>query len=112
MEHDKKLFEQLLRDAKPWNEQPPESEPETISVLDSFDAKRIAKAVNLIVTIKGKKEPGYAIPKTAQLTCTRDAGTKCQFCPMRAHGSATVEISGDSPTVLPRIVPVTKPEAG
>ena len=103
MEHDGRTFERLLREAAPWNgggDKPRESEPETISVLDSFDAERIAKAVNLIVTIKGKREPGYSVPRTAQLTCTRDAGLKCSFCPMKAHGSTTIEINGDSPTIL------------
>jgi hypothetical protein len=101
MEHDREDFEQLLRDAQPWRaKESHESGPETISVLDSSDAKNIAKPVNLIVTIKGKKEPGYTVPRTAQLTCTRDAGVKCQFCPMKATGAAEVTIGGDSPTIL------------
>jgi 5S rRNA maturation endonuclease (ribonuclease M5) len=102
MEHDRETFERLLRDAKPWGKQDESSEsgPETISVLDSSDARNIAKPVNLIVTIKGKKEPGYTVPRTAQLSCTRDAGIKCQFCPMKATGEAEVTINGDSPTIL------------
>jgi hypothetical protein len=103
MEHDRDDFERLLRDAQPWEQKTESSEsgPETISVLDSSDAKRIAKPVNLIVTIKGKKEPGYTVPRTAQLTCTRDAGIKCQFCPMKpAGGQVEVTIDGDSPTIL------------
>lgn len=101
MEYGNEDFERLLTDAKPFGTgKPDESEPELISILDSFDARRIGKPVNLIVTIKGKKEPGYTIPRTAQLTCTRDAGAKCAFCPMRANGEATVTINGSSPTVL------------
>jgi len=100
LEHDKEEFEALLREAKPLGKRADESEPELVTVLDSFDSRRIAKPVNLVVTVKGKKEPGYTIPKTAQLNCTRDAGPKCAFCPMKAHGVATVTIAPDSPAVL------------
>ena len=99
-EHDKDEFDALLREAKPLSKQSNESEPEPVTVLDSFAAQRIAKPVKLVVTVKGKKEPGYTIPKTAQLSCTRDAGPKCAFCPMKATGMATVTISPDSPAVL------------
>jgi hypothetical protein len=100
LEHDKKEFEALLREAESLSKGANESEPEPVTVLDSFDSRRIAKPVNLVVTVKGKKEPGYTIPKTAQLSCTRDAGPKCAFCPMKATGIATVAISPDSPAVL------------
>jgi len=99
-EHSKEEFEALLREAEPLGKRADESEPEPVTVLDSFDSKRIAKPVNLVVTVKGKKEPGYTIPKTAQLNCTRDAGPKCAFCPMKAAGAAVVTISPDSPVVL------------
>jgi len=100
LEYDADEFESLLRGAKPSRKQSDESEPELVTVLDSFDSRRIAKPVNLVVTVKGKKEPGYTIPKTAQLSCTRDAGPKCAFCPLKAHGAATVVIAPDSPAVL------------
>jgi len=101
LEHGTEEFEKLLADATPFGKGAVnESEPETVSILDSFDARRIGKPVNLVVTIKGKKEPGYTIPRTAELSCTRDAGARCAFCPMRANGAATVTIDGSSPTVL------------
>ena len=74
---------------------------DTITVLDSFDAKRVGKPVNVLVTIKGRREPGYSIPRKVHLVCTQDAGNKCQACPMRAaNGSAEVEIEPDDPIIL------------
>lgn len=103
MEHDRADFESLLADAKPWRKSVKESkDPEVITVLDTFDAKRVGEPVKVQVTIKGRKEPGYSIPKKAHLTCTRDAGpTKCPVCPLfAAQGAADIEISPASPQIL------------
>jgi hypothetical protein len=103
LEHDRADFESLLADARPWRQKVAERrEPEIITVLETFDAKKVGEPVKVQVTIKGRKEPGYSIPLKSRLTCTRDAGpTKCPICPLyAAEGSAELEISAASPTIL------------
>jgi hypothetical protein len=100
MEHDNADFESMLADAKPWKTRDPK-DPEIITVLDSFDAQRVGDPVKMQLTIKGRKEPGYTVPRKAKLSCTRDAGPKCQICPMNsAGGEADVEIPPTSPKIL------------
>jgi hypothetical protein len=100
MEHDNNDFESLLAEAQPLKKRK-DSTPAVITVLDSFDAQRVGEPVNLQVTIKGKKEPGYTIPWKTKLHCTQDAGPKCKICPMNAaNGEATLEIPATSPLTL------------
>jgi 5S rRNA maturation endonuclease (ribonuclease M5) len=99
-EHDRSDFEKLLSEAQPYRSSS-NKEPETITVLDSFDARRVGDPVRMVVTIKGKKEPGYMIPSRASLTCTRDAGAKCAICPLNAAGgAATLTVNPDNPITL------------
>jgi hypothetical protein len=75
--------------------------PEVVTVLDSFDSRRVSEPVRLMVTIKGKREPGYSVPRKARLVCTQDAGSKCNVCPLNAAGGdATYEMESDDPIVL------------
>jgi DNA primase len=80
MKHDAEDFRQLLEKHQP----PPDPEVKVISVQDSFDSRRVGLPVRMQLTIKGKKEPGYSIPEIANLSCTQDAGPKCEFCPLNA----------------------------
>jgi hypothetical protein len=101
VDHDKDYFERLLREAKPYRKKKEDQEPELVSVLDSFDSRRIGEPVRLLVTMKGKREPGYSIPQKAHLSCTMDAGPKCAFCPLKAaHGEADHVIRPDDPATL------------
>lgn len=103
LKHDRSDFEKLRAEAESWGAKD-DKDPEIITVLDAFDALRVASPVKLQVTIKGKKEPGYSIPKTVELTCTRDAGAKCQVCPLNpAGGEAKVPIEPQDPVVLSMI---------
>jgi hypothetical protein len=101
LEHDRSDFESLLSDARTWNASRTK-EPEVITVLDTFDSKRVAEPSKVQVTIKGRKEPGYSIPLKAKLVCTRDAGpTKCPICPLfAAGGEDEVEVNPSSPRIL------------
>jgi len=75
--------------------------PELITVLDSFDSRRVGDPARLLVTIKGKQEPGYTIPKTIALSCTQDAGDKCVHCTLNgAQGHDELPIEADDPIVL------------
>lgn len=74
---------------------------ELATVEQANDANNVGKPLELILTIKGRKEPGYTIPKKIQLSCSQDAGNKCSVCPMRAaNGRAAIEIMKDDQTVL------------
>lgn len=99
-QYDRSDFERLLAAAEPW-QQKDEADPDIITVLDSFDSHKVGKTVKLQVTIKGKKEPGYSIPKTAALACTMDRGPICKVCPLNAaNGETKYEIKPDSAAVL------------
>jgi hypothetical protein len=102
LDHDPREFQQLLDDAKPYKvgKRQPE-QVETVTVLDSFDARRVGEPVKVLVTVKGRKEPGYSVPHKVRLVCSQDVGNKCQICPLNvAKGEATVEITPDDPAVL------------
>lgn len=99
-QYDRSDFERLLAAAEPWQSKD-ESDPDVITVLDSYDSQKVGKTVKLQVTIKGKKEPGYSIPKTAALSCTMDRGPICKICPLNsANGETKYDISPDSHAVL------------
>lgn len=93
-------FDALMEEAKKWGEID-ESEIDTVTVLDSFDAVRVGRPTRMVVTIKGRKEPGYSVPRKVNLACTRDAGTKCNSCPLKASGGETeLMIEPSDPVIL------------
>lgn len=101
--YDRDDFERRLVEAKPLKKDKKDKtvELETISVLDSFDSRKVAEPVRMLVTIKGKREPGYTVPREATLNCDKSAGSKCQLCPMNASsGEVVYEIGPDNPIVL------------
>lgn len=99
-------FKRLIEEATPFEAALSEDEPEDIgpsavSVLESFDARRVGKASRLTVTIKGKREPGYSVPRKVNYTCTQDAGEKCNSCPLfAAEGEDEKLVPGGDPIVL------------
>lgn len=96
------VFDDLLENAAPAQRgKTYKSDPEVVTVLESFDSRRVGEPVKLMVTIKGKKEPGYSVPESAELSCTQDAGKKCEHCPLNAvSGNATVKIDQSEPAIL------------
>src|SRR5213076_2123357 len=71
------------------------------SVVESFDSSKVGHPLRLTVTIKGKREPGYSVPKEVKLTCTRDAGEKCSICPLnKAGGEDTLDVDASDPVIL------------
>lgn len=91
---DAQLFDPKMFDVE-------ETDASDASVLDSFDSRRVGQPMRLTVTIKGKRDPGFSIPRKIGYRCTMDAGTKCQTCPMlKAVGSANVEIPASDPVIL------------
>jgi len=101
LDHEPGALRTCMEAAEPFLRAKPIRETHTVSVLDTQDARRVGKPVRVVVTVKGRKEPGYTIPSKIRLACTQDAGTKCNICPMRAvNGEAEVEVTPDSPLVL------------
>lgn len=87
--HSPRDFRRLLDEATPAaaGEDEGEVEPEELpSIADTLDAKRVGKPVRVNATVKGRKEPGYIIPRKVHMSCTRDEGSKCKICPMNAAG--------------------------
>jgi len=101
LDHEPGALRTCMKEAEPFFRAKPIREAHSVSVLDTQDAGRIGKPVQVVVTVKGRKEPGYTIPRKVRLSCTQDAGTKCNICPMRAvKGEAEVEILPDSAMIL------------
>jgi hypothetical protein len=103
---DEDAFRQLLDQARPYGgETVVESiDPENASVLDTFDSSRVGKPLRVIVTIKGKKDPGYSIPRNVIFECSRNAGEKCSQCPLNAaQGKDELVIEPSDPVVLEMI---------
>lgn len=101
LDHKPKDFRKLLRATPGINSGPEEIDPSDVSVLESFDSGKVGNPMRLTVTIKGKHEPGYSIPQVAKLSCTRDYGEKCSFCPLNtAGGEDRIEIAPFDPLVL------------
>lgn len=104
LDHEPSELRSLLNKAKPFGKSKAprvEKDVETVTVLDTFDSHRVGEAMRVIVTIKGKKEPGYTVPHLVHLVCSQDAGAKCQICPMKAAtGDARVRIAHDDPLIL------------
>lgn len=101
LRYDKEDFEHRLAEAPALRKKNDPVKSELISVLDSFDSRRVGESVRMLVTIKGKHEPGYTIPAQATLSCDKLAGTKCQLCAMnQTPGEATMEIPPSDPMVL------------
>jgi hypothetical protein len=101
LDHEPQALRDLMDHAPKFGKSREHKEPETVTVLDAFDARRVGDPLRLIVTIRGRKEPGYVIPKQVRLACTQDAGNKCAACPLRAaNGEAIVKIAEDDPLIL------------
>lgn len=105
-EHSESDFRNLLSSAAQTNAsingaQLSAAEPEQISVVDTFDSASVGKPRKVVVTIKGKREPGYSVPSEFILACTRDAGAKCKICPMNASGEKVhLAVKPNDPLIL------------
>lgn len=101
-EHDRADFEQIKSKAKPFkSKRGATKQPDTVTVIESFDAKKVGDPVRLIATVRGRKEPGYSVPKKVRMSCTQDAGNKCTICPMNAqNGEVEFEVPADDPVIL------------
>lgn len=102
-EHTADDFRNLMAEARERVSapEPIDLDPANASILETFDSRRVGQPMSLVVTIKGKQEPGYSVPRRATLRCTMDKGNKCNHCPLLgAGGRATVEIKPGDADVL------------
>ena len=107
MEHDQDTrgFLRMIEEAELFDpnlaaDEPERFDPTDTTALAALDSRMVGKPVRLTVTIKGKREPGYSIPRKVRFHCTRDAGTKCNFCPLFASGDDEQIIAGSDPVIL------------
>jgi hypothetical protein len=75
------------RSMRKWARIPRRSTRDAASVVDAFDARRVGRPLALTVTVKGRREPGYSVPRKVAYRCTRDAGKQCAVCPMYNEGA-------------------------
>lgn len=72
-----------------------------VSVIDSYDANKSGEPMRMRVTISGKKNELFMVPKQVEYFCTQDAGAKCQVCPMDSFGGQAVRnIESHDPMIL------------
>lgn len=113
---DRSAFQRLLDEAQPFDEasveDPEEVDPSPAAVMDAFDSRRAGRPLALTVTVKGKREPGYSVPRKVEFRCTRDMGNKCEICPMKSEqGGIDRVIAGADPAIL-EMIDSTKPQVG
>lgn len=65
-----------------------------VQVVGSMDSGTNGRPLSMQVTITGKRNPTYSVPRRARMLCTLDAGPKCKACPMNVdhEGEYDVEI--------------------
>jgi hypothetical protein len=102
---DTDAFQRMLDDAPRFDSESTveleELDPTDANVLDALDSRKVGHPLRLTVTIKGKREPGYSIPRKIRYRCTRDAGARCKICPLYGEGGdSTKVIPGGDPVVL------------
>jgi hypothetical protein len=113
-DHDRTAFQRLLDEAVPFDEamgeDPEEVNPDSASVVDAFDSRRAGRPLALTVTVKGKREPGYTVPRKVEFRCTRDMGKKCQVCPLFSEEDGMDRvIAGADPAIL-EMIDASKPQ--
>lgn len=102
---DREAFRRLLEEAQPFDEamgeDPEDISPDAASVVDAFDSRRAGKPLSLTVTVKGRKDPGYSVPRKVEFRCTQDQGKLCAVCPMNAEGGKIDHVvAGADPAIL------------
>lgn len=57
-----------------------------VTLEESMSAEHTNQPLNMTVSVAGKVQPAYVLPKTIMLDCDGQAGNKCNSCPMMASG--------------------------
>lgn len=101
-EGDRDAFRRLLEEARPFDPDAIEPELADAAVVDAFDATNVGKPLRLTVTVKGRREPGYSVPREVRFRCDQSQGKKCKYCPMHTdwQGEHDHTVAGGDPMVL------------
>jgi hypothetical protein len=110
---DRDAFRRLLEESAPFDEaqgeEPEEIDPSPAAVVDAFDSRRVGRPLALTVTVKGRRDPGYSVPRRVEARCTQDFGKACEFCPMKAEDGEVDRLIAGSDPILLEFIDATKP---
>lgn len=72
-----------------------------VRVVDSMGAEHYGDRMRMRVTVTGKRNPPYMLPKEVHFSCSMDAGPKCKFCPMAdMDGNMRRTVAGNDEILL------------
>jgi 5S rRNA maturation endonuclease (ribonuclease M5) len=81
---------------------------EPLSLNDSMAQANQSKTIELVVSIAGKQQEPYTVPKVITATCDQSKGQVCNFCPIAArNGQAEFDVRKDDENLF-RFVDVTE----
>lgn len=78
------------------------AEAKLVTLEGSMSADLKNDPVEIVVSVAGKVQPSYLLPRKVNFMCDQDFGTKCNKCEMHLlhSGSTTKEIARDNPVLL------------
>lgn len=107
-------FRALMKAAAltPWGRRRA-SEPATlsgkqVSIEESMNPSYGKQPLEMIVSIAGKQDPPYVLPKVFRATCDQDKGNVCAVCPMSARNGEHTETIKPSDSLLLEFVDVSE----
>jgi 5S rRNA maturation endonuclease (ribonuclease M5) len=101
--YDDRDLETLMQAAKQAAPEPPDGARGVVDVrvVDSMGVHHYGSRMRMRVTVTGKRNPPYMLPKDVHFSCSMDAGAKCKFCPLNDLGGyLNREILGDDEVLL------------
>ena len=106
-EEDAAGFRRLLEEAEPFDPKKQAASADVVDadVIDAFDSSNVGKPLRVTVTVKGRQEPGYSIPRQVKYRCDQSMGSKCEICPMKKvyDGEHQLTLASSNPDVLAMI---------
>lgn len=107
-------FRRLLEESAPFDasqaEEAEETDPADANVMDALDGRKAGRPLRLTVTIKGKRDPGYTVPRKTRYRCTRDNGETCKVCPLYGAGGDDEKITPSGDEVILEMMESTRPQ--
>jgi hypothetical protein len=100
----KTVLRNCMADAKRYGGEDEPEEPEeelpAVPVDEIIQTDNFERMLKTEVTIRGVQDENWWAPRELKFTCTRDAGDKCDECPMKKRGRRIEEISPTDRRVL------------
>ena len=86
-----------------------EIDPSDATMMDTLDARHVARPLRVEATVAGKLMPGYSIPRKGWLHCSMDKGDMCGSCPLSgAKGRARIELRPENNDTILEVVDAPK----